>query len=103
LTYHLSNILIVYFLSSRRRHTTSKRDWSSDVCSSDLVQGVAVQGRLLDQRNEGKGRHCGRARLAQAGKEAQQRLGRRMKTREARSEERRVGKECRARRKAYEE
>src|SRR5207249_5457375 len=22
--------------SSRRRHTTSKRDWSSDVCSSDL-------------------------------------------------------------------
>src|SRR5699024_7607809 len=24
------------FLSSRRRHTTSKRDWSSDVCSSDL-------------------------------------------------------------------
>src|SRR5699024_11457184 len=24
------------FFSSRRRHTTSKRDWSSDVCSSDL-------------------------------------------------------------------
>src|SRR5699024_12141980 len=24
------------FLSSRRRHTRSKRDWSSDVCSSDL-------------------------------------------------------------------
>src|SRR5699024_11446738 len=23
--------------SSRRRHTRSKRDWSSDVCSSDLV------------------------------------------------------------------
>src|SRR5207249_8076948 len=25
--------------SSRRRHTRSKRDWSSDVCSSDLAQG----------------------------------------------------------------
>src|SRR5699024_11833094 len=29
---------VFYFLfSSRRRHTRSKRDWSSDVCSSDLV------------------------------------------------------------------
>src|SRR5207249_8550922 len=28
---------IVFFFSSRRRHTRSKRDWSSDVCSSDLV------------------------------------------------------------------
>src|SRR5699024_11415395 len=27
---------IWFFLSSRRRHTRSKRDWSSDVCSSDL-------------------------------------------------------------------
>src|SRR5699024_1261897 len=27
----------VFFFSSRRRHTRSKRDWSSDVCSSDLV------------------------------------------------------------------
>src|SRR5699024_12227696 len=26
------------FFSSRRRHTSSKRDWSSDVCSSDLVE-----------------------------------------------------------------
>src|SRR5699024_11548276 len=26
----------VLFFSSRRRHTRSKRDWSSDVCSSDL-------------------------------------------------------------------
>src|SRR5207249_6763305 len=25
------------FFSSRRRHTRSKRDWSSDVCSSDLA------------------------------------------------------------------
>src|SRR6266704_2777454 len=28
-----------FFFSSRRRHTRSKRDWSSDVCSSDLRPG----------------------------------------------------------------
>src|SRR5699024_11602740 len=28
--------LYLFFFSSRRRHTRSKRDWSSDVCSSDL-------------------------------------------------------------------
>src|SRR5699024_12188109 len=28
--------LVCFFFSSRRRHTRSKRDWSSDVCSSDL-------------------------------------------------------------------
>src|SRR2546421_1941910 len=27
----------VFFFSSRRRHTRSDRDWSSDVCSSDLA------------------------------------------------------------------
>src|SRR5699024_11696665 len=30
-------IFFCFFFSSRRRHTRSKRDWSSDVCSSDLV------------------------------------------------------------------
>src|SRR5699024_12087381 len=29
---------ICFFFSSRRRHTRSKRDWSSDVCSSDLTR-----------------------------------------------------------------
>src|SRR3989442_11075755 len=28
------------FFSSRRRHTRCGRDWSSDVCSSDLIAGV---------------------------------------------------------------
>src|SRR5699024_5495474 len=28
----------LFFFSSRRRHTRSKRDWSSDVCSSDLLR-----------------------------------------------------------------
>src|SRR5207247_5636946 len=29
----------LFFFSSRRRHTSSTRDWSSDVCSSDLSDG----------------------------------------------------------------
>src|SRR5690606_41145193 len=29
-----------FFFSSRRRHTRFSRDWSSDVCSSDLIVGV---------------------------------------------------------------
>src|SRR5699024_12167250 len=29
-------VCLFFFFSSRRRHTRSKRDWSSDVCSSDL-------------------------------------------------------------------
>src|SRR5437660_9806167 len=30
-------VLIFFFFSSRRRHTRWPRDWSSDVCSSDLT------------------------------------------------------------------
>src|SRR5207245_2247276 len=29
-----------FFFSSRRRHTRCYRDWSSDVCSSDLIQSL---------------------------------------------------------------
>src|SRR2546429_6432966 len=29
---------VVFFFSSRRRHTRCSRDWSSDVCSSDLPE-----------------------------------------------------------------
>src|SRR5437868_13588795 len=36
--------LYQFFFSSRRRHTRSKRDWSSDVCSSDLER--VGRGRL---------------------------------------------------------
>src|SRR5699024_5878510 len=38
--------IICFFFSSRRRHTRSKRDWSSDVCSSDLEardQGILIR------------------------------------------------------------
>src|SRR5699024_2087274 len=31
-----------FFFSSRRRHTRSKRDWNSDVCSSDLGKQAAI-------------------------------------------------------------
>src|SRR5699024_6409655 len=31
-----AGVVVFFFFSSRRRHTRSKRDWSSDVCSSDL-------------------------------------------------------------------
>src|SRR4249919_1265429 len=33
------SLLCSFFFSSRRRHTLFSRDWSSDVCSSDLVIG----------------------------------------------------------------
>src|SRR5690349_21862620 len=37
-----------FFFSSRRRHTRSLRDWSSDVCSSDLhaARPLARHGRV---------------------------------------------------------
>src|SRR6266496_5638828 len=34
-----------FFFSSRRRHTRSLRDWSSDVCSSDLADLRTESGR----------------------------------------------------------
>src|SRR5256885_3466352 len=37
----------VFFFSSRRRHTRLQGDWSSDVCSSDLEEGVALLTRTL--------------------------------------------------------
>src|SRR5690625_7409361 len=33
--------IFIFFFSSRRRHTRWPRDWSSDVCSSDLTYGQA--------------------------------------------------------------
>src|SRR5699024_11990400 len=35
-----------FFFSSRRRHTISKRDWSSDVCSSDLMTDSVNQAQI---------------------------------------------------------
>src|SRR5699024_1977504 len=48
--YVTSAVYILFFFSSRRRHTRSKRDWSSDVCSSDLVDHGKT--RLLDSNRK---------------------------------------------------
>src|SRR5699024_8377276 len=39
---------LCFFFSSRRRHTRSKRDWSSDVCSSDLPSDNVDSGDVDD-------------------------------------------------------
>src|SRR2546429_6386463 len=47
-------LLIFFFFSSRRRHTRCSRDWSSDVCSSDLlarVFGRSIVWLLSTERN----------------------------------------------------
>src|SRR3712207_7958551 len=80
------------YFSSRRRHTRYWRDWSSDVCSSDLILPITV------------------SRLANCFCSAACRVASRMSqeliwsfrvlimvVRLVRSEERRVGKECRSR------
>src|SRR5207247_7600222 len=40
-----SYVVLSFFFSSRRRHTRSTRDWSSDVCSSDLIQAIRLGAR----------------------------------------------------------
>ena len=42
------NIVVWFFFSSRRRHTRLVSDWSSDVCSSDLI---ASTGELCVSEN----------------------------------------------------
>src|SRR5438309_10934718 len=72
-------MLIFFFFSSRRRHTRWNCDWSSDVCSSDLTRP-----RLPELRAAGV---YGVAAIRALWDAADPR----------RSEERRVGKECRSR------
>src|SRR5699024_11599205 len=46
--YHSVKILILsFFFSSSRRHTRSKRDWSSDVCSSDLLFYIITDNTVV--------------------------------------------------------
>src|SRR5256884_2025532 len=42
-------VVIVFFFSSRRRHTRCSRDWSSDVCSSDLLEATRPREQPLAQ------------------------------------------------------
>src|SRR5205814_4115531 len=86
---------VVFFFSSRRRHTRCLSDWSSDVCSSDLqgreedrwrrVLDLAVL-RVLDQP------HDLDVELVAAHRHALPHRG--PAEPELRSEERRVGKGC---------
>src|SRR3989440_7958585 len=41
--------VVFFFFSSRRRHTRSDRDWSSDVCSSDLSSIPAIMKKHLTE------------------------------------------------------
>src|SRR5699024_11968176 len=43
------------FFSRRRRHTRSKRDWSSDVCSSDLSVGCFLTYALTKSKKAAYG------------------------------------------------
>src|SRR5258707_8048671 len=91
---------LFFFFSSRRRHTRYWRDWSSDVCSSDLgregwsVRVVARGSETLDTVVEHPGQLAAQLQLPLAT------LGPGTVPVEAlwqRSEERRAGKECRSR------
>src|SRR5437763_17171888 len=88
---------VVFFFSSRRRHTRYIGDWSSDVCSSDLCCAVRPLPRSRRLRTI-------RLRLTVTAPAPQVLMGgtleltiRRVESScAARSKERRVGKECKA-------
>src|SRR6266508_5814691 len=47
--------MLCFFFSSRRRHTRWPRDWSSDVCSSDLILERSIDRmRYLDEILSGR-------------------------------------------------
>src|SRR2546422_5851745 len=43
-------LLLFFFFSSRRRHTRCSRDWSSDVCSSDLGKRFGIEPDVVPER-----------------------------------------------------
>src|SRR3712207_7463714 len=96
---HLLLIFYVFFFSSRRRHTRYWRDWSSDVCSSDLInfEGLGVRRREDVERIH----RAVEERLAPLGRKVPAIVNYDHFTIVPelldRSEERRVGKECRSR------
>src|SRR2546422_7872358 len=88
---YITFFIFFFFFSSRRRHTRCSRDWSSDVCSSDLLEKISI--------NVGVGQATQDAKLLDAVvKDLEMIVGQKVvTTRAKRSEERRVGKECRSR------
>src|SRR5438270_4698634 len=91
-------LFIFFFFSSRRRHTRFDCDWSSDVCSSDLFADYETKilqvTNLINEAQSAK--EQGNTQL-----EEQKSVQAREVVIAARSEERRVGKECRSRWSAY--
>src|SRR2546430_3772631 len=96
----LRSLILLFFFSSRRRHTRFDCDWSSDVCSSDLNANrfyCAAENTYGHVAAITAGNRIPTVKLI-----AKQQLevsNRKDKTgsRTFRSEERRVGKECRSR------
>src|SRR3712207_8509392 len=87
-----------FFFSSRRRHTRYWRDWSSDVCSSDLKEeqpDAPVDNHYLDPGDPGALVSVAGAAVIDGGDRESD--ARRFVEYLLRSEERRVGKECRSR------
>src|SRR5256885_3418283 len=90
-----------FFFSSRRRHTRLQGDWSSDVCSSDLVSDVLTPEGLAPgiarRLSPGlDGLEDRRLLELQSDVDGDRDHEQREQERD-RSEERRVGKECRSR------
>src|SRR5690606_41059433 len=89
--------VVLFFFSSRRRHTRFSRDWSSDVCSSDLIEKVSVivgtEGKLGQRMVFDK---VGGAWGVEVNS-INNLIDNLVQPIRDRSEERRVGKECRAR------
>src|SRR2546422_3177764 len=86
------DFFVFFFFSSRRRHTRCSRDWSSDVCSSDL------DAELFGNANAGLEEDSANRKLLEVAFGFAEGPFHRDKCRQgSRSEERRVGKECRSR------
>src|SRR5690349_24886709 len=81
----------MFFFSSRRRHTRSLRDWSSDVCSSDLDHPHPA---VLEAVDADVARVFATAARGMAESAEQRRALVLAIPALERSEERRVGKEC---------
>src|SRR5262245_63502530 len=65
---HSSTYLLYFFFSSRRRHTRCLSDWSSDVCSSDLLvdDPVALVEEVVEVADDGAEVLAGRDRAPSA-------------------------------------
>src|SRR3712207_7954515 len=87
---------LFFFFSSRRRHTRYWRDWSSDVCSSDLTARPRSLRSAVAMGDERAIPEATVARLPVYLRSLLELADARVGT-VSRSEERRVGKECRSR------